>query len=293
MQYTKQENQSWLKLLVVLSFISILGYVTIIGENNDLDMNLDSAKTILLLKVLQGVSSILIFVVPSFLFALFWTKPKISYLGITKLPSRLSLFIASTGMLLALPLINILAEINQRMQLPYALSSIERWMQESEAKAEVLTRAFTAGTTIDVLIVNIIIIALLAALSEEMFFRGVLQNVLFECFKNIHVAIWISALIFSAFHMQFYGFLPRMLMGAYLGYLFYWSGSLWVAIAAHFVNNGMAVFFIWLSNRGTISSNIENVGAESGEWIQVIISLTMVITSLILIYKREGKNVNS
>jgi uncharacterized protein len=293
MQSTEQPQQSWIKLIVLLGFISLLGYMTIIGESGDLDMNLENPQTILVLKLLQGMSSLIVFVIPSFLFAKFWTTNKTHYLEIHHYPSSTSLFIASTGMLLALPLINYLAEINQHMQLPYSLSNIERWMQESEAKAEALTRAFTAGTTVDVLIVNLIVVGFIAAFSEELFFRGVLQKVFMECFKNIHIAIWCSAFIFSAFHMQFYGFLPRMLMGAYLGYLFYWSGSLWLAIAAHFVNNGMAVFVIWLANQGTISKEMEHVGAESGEWIHVIISLIMVVSSLVLINKRESKNTST
>lgn len=291
MQNTEQESQSWLKLVIILLFIAVLGFLTVIGEGGDMDVNLENPRTILLLKLLQGISSILIFVIPSLLFAAFWTNAKIPYLGIVRKPPISILFIASTGMLMALPLINLLAEINEKMKLPLALSNIEQWMQESEAKAEVLTKAFTAGSTIDVLILNLIVIALLAAISEELFFRGILQKVLAECFKNKHVAVWITAFIFSAFHMQFYGFLPRMLMGAYLGYLFLWSGSLWVSITAHFINNGMAVFLIWLSNRGVIRADLDKMGANQSEWISVVISLLMVVFSLLLIYRKGNKNI--
>jgi uncharacterized protein len=243
------------------------------------------------LKLLQGISSILIFILPSILFAVFWTEAKIAYLGIVKKPFLSTLFIASTGMLMALPLINWLAQINEKMQLPLSLSNIERWMQNSEAKAEILTRAFTAGSSADVLVVNLIVIALLAAISEEFFFRGILQKVLIECFKNKHLAVWSAAIIFSAFHMQFYGFLPRMLMGAYLGYLFLWSGSLWVSIAAHFANNGMAVFLIWLSNRGVVKENVDTIGTGGEmEWIPVLISCVMIVASLLLIYKTKSKH---
>jgi membrane protease YdiL (CAAX protease family) len=175
------------------------------------------------------------------------------------------------------------------MQLPEAFSGIETWMKDSEAKAEVLTKGFTKGTSAGALILNLFVIAFMAALSEEIFFRGLFQKVAIECFKNKHVGVWFGAIIFSAFHMQFYGFVPRMLMGAYLGYLFLWSGSLWLGILAHFLNNGMAVFLIWLMNRGVISADADKVGIQQGELIYVAISTILVIGSLVLVYRMEQK----
>lgn len=292
MQNTEHEKQSWLKLTFILLFIFSLGFLSALGEQGDMDLNVDNPKTILILKILQGISSILVFIVPSLLFALFWTNSKISYLGITTKTNVSTLFIAATGMLMALPLINWLAEINEKMKLPASFSHVELWMKNSEAKAELLTKAFTAGSTIDVLLLNIVVIALLAAISEEFFFRGLLQKVLIECFKNKHLAVWTTAIIFSAFHMQFYGFLPRMLMGAYLGYLFLWSGSLWVSIIAHFTNNGMAVFIMWLANRGTVNADVDKIGTGGEmEWIPVLISCVMVVSSLVLIHKMERKQI--
>jgi len=133
------------------------------------------------------------------------------------------------------------------------------------------------------------VIALLAALSEELFFRGILQKVLIECIHNKHIGVWLAAIIFSAFHMQFFGFLPRMLMGVYLGYLFLWSGSLWPGIFAHFLNNGMAVFIVWLANRGAIADNADQVGIQEGEWIYVATSIVMVAISLFLVFRIEKK----
>ena len=80
-----------------------------------------------------------------------------------------------------------------------------------------------------------------------------------------------------------------MLMGAYLGYLFLWSGSLWPGIVAHFINNGMAVLLIWLSNRGTITQDADTLGIQQGEWIYVGISIVMVAISMFLVYRIEKK----
>ena len=103
------------------------------------------------------------------------------------------------------------------------------------------------------LVVNLIIVALLAAVGEELLFRGSMQNIFLEWTKNKHAAVWITAVLFSALHAQFYGFLPRMLLGVVLGYLYIWSGSLWLSMLFHFLNNGLAVLFSYLIAKGTIS----------------------------------------
>ncbi len=289
MQNNEEESQSGLKLSVILLFIFALGFLTFIDDKSGIEMNLDNPKTIAILKLLQTISVLIVFILPSFLFAIFWTKSKIPYLGIATKPAFSTLLIAGTGMLMALPMINWLAEINLHMQFPEAFSGIEAWMKHSEERATLLTDALTKGTTIDVLILNLFVIALMAAFSEELFFRGVLQKVLNECTRNKHVGVWVGAILFSAFHMQFYGFLPRMMMGAYLGYLFLWSGSLWPGILAHFINNGMAVFLIWLSNRGEINVDADKVGIQENEWVYVVISFVMVTMSLLLVYRKEKK----
>lgn len=289
MQNTEQERHSWLKLGILLSFLIGYGVLNVVGGDGDINMNLDDTNVINLLKLLQAVSVIIIFIVPSVLFSVFWTKTRIHYLGITQKPALTTLLIGGIGMLLAMPMINWLSELNQHMHLPDALKGMEMWMKHSEEKAGQLTEAFTKGTSVGILITNLLVIAFLAAVSEELFFRGVLQKVLIECTRNKHIGIWIGAALFSAFHMQFFGFLPRMLMGAYLGYLFLWSGSLWPGIIAHFFNNGMAVYLTWLMNRGEISVDADKIGIEQDQWIYVGSSMVMVLISLLLVYRMEKK----
>ncbi len=293
MENNESERQPWLKLIILLLFIFGFGILTVIGGNGDTGINMENPKAVALLKVLQGVSVIIIFILPSVLFAVFWTKPRIHYLGITTKPLISTLLIAGTGMLLAMPMINWFSDMNQHLQLPDAFRSIQTWMEHSEQAAGQLTDVFTKGTSIDVLVLNLVVIALMAAVSEELFFRGVLQKVLIECTRNKHVGVWVGAALFSAFHMQFFGFLPRMLMGAYLGYLFLWSGSLWPGILAHFINNGTAVFLIWLSNRDVISIDADKVGIQTGEWAYVAVSIVMVGVSLFLVYRIEKKKKES
>jgi len=289
MQHIEQERQSWLKLIIILLYILAYGFLNVIGSENELNLNLDNESMLNMLKILQAVSVIFVFILPAILFATLWTNKKIHYLGVTTRPALISIVLAGVGMLLAMPLINWLAELNQHMHLPDAFSGVEAWMKNSEEKAAQLTEAFTKGTSIGTLILNLFVVAFMAAVSEELFFRGMLQKVLIECFKNKHIAIWIGAALFSAFHMQFYGFIPRMLMGAFLGYLFLWTGSLYASIVAHFINNGMAVLMVWLANRGAVSVDIDKVGMEKGEFIFVGVSFVLVVLSLFFVYRIERK----
>lgn len=285
----QQERHSWLKLSILLLFIFGYGVLSVVGGGSDTELNLDDPNMVNLMKVLQAVGVVILFICPAFLFSLFWTQPKLRYLGMHTKPSMSSLLLAGVGMLLAIPFINWLGEVNKGMELPDALAGVEAWMKNSEAKAEQLTEALTKGTSVGVLIANLFVVAFMAALSEEIFFRGVLQKVSIECFKNVHVGVWFGAIIFSAFHMQFYGFLPRMLMGAFLGYMFLWSGSLWPSILAHFLNNGMAVFLVWLVNRGVISDSTDDIGIKEGEMWYVGISAVLVLLSMWLVYRKEKK----
>lgn len=287
MQNIEKERNSWLKLVVILFFISLFGIAS--AFSGDVEMNLDDADTIYTMKIMQVAGVIVLFIVPALLFAVLWTRSKIHYLGITVLPAANTTLVAALGMLMALPLINALAELNQHLHLPSSLQHLETWMKKSEDTATKLTEAFLQGTDTNTLLLNLFVIAFMAALSEELFFRGIVQKVLIECFKNKHIGVWIGAAIFSAFHMQFFGFIPRLLMGAYLGYLFLWTGSLWPGIVAHFMNNGLAVYVGWLINRGTIGDNADKVGENAHEWIYVVISAAMVIASLVMIYRFEKK----
>ncbi len=292
MQNIEQERQSWFKLTIVLLYIFGFVSVTVMAGNEDVDINFDNPTAIALMYVAQVIGVIFLFILPALLFSVFWTKPRIHYLGIAVKPLFSTVILAALGMLLATPLINWLADFNQHMQLPEAFSGIETWMKDTEAKATQLTEAFTKGTSISVLIVNLFVVAFMAALSEELFFRGILQKVLIECTKNKHIGVWVAALLFSAIHMQFYGFIPRMFMGAYLGYLFLWTGSLWVSMIAHFLNNGIAVCLIWLSNRGSISIDADTIGIGHDQWMLVLISIAMVAASLYFIHTIEKKRKN-
>jgi membrane protease YdiL (CAAX protease family) len=133
------------------------------------------------------------------------------------------------------------------------------------------------------LLIALVIIAVLPAIGEELVFRGLIQNELFRGTKNIHVSIWIAAFLFSAIHIQFFGFVPRLLLGALFGYLYYWSGNLSLAILAHFVNNAVSVVALYLYQHGKFTFDIES--PESAPPNVVIVSTLITAGLLFYFYK--------
>ena len=92
---------------------------------------------------------------------------------------------------------------------------------------------------------------------------------------NIHLSIWASAIIFSAIHFQFYGFIPRLLLGALFGYLYYWSGNLLIPMFAHFVNNAFGVIMIYLHRHEITDLNVEDNTAAPLQYVILNAALTV------------------
>jgi hypothetical protein len=171
------------------------------------------------------------------------------------------------------------------MKFPESLSGIENWMRTMEDAAEMMVKKFMKVENISGLLFNIFMIAVLPAIGEELMFRGVIQRILTNWSKNYHWGIWITAFLFSAMHMQFYGFLPRMALGAMFGYLLVWSGTMWVPILAHFANNTMGVIGYYLIDKGTISKDVEEWGTGTEQFPLVLLSLITTGLLLFLIYR--------
>ena len=210
------------------------------------------------LKWVQFIQSTAMFLLPPLCMAYLWSKQPLDWLKVKgeRLKVKGESLWAVMLMLVALPAINLLGHLNQQMTLPAFLEPLEQWMKTSEESAKVLTEQFLNVTTFSGLIINLLLMALLPAVAEELTFRGVLMN-FFEVKgerlnakgKRTHWAIWCSAILFSAIHMQFYGFVPRMLMGALFGYMLVWTSNLWVPILMHFTNNAMAVLLYFVAFR--------------------------------------------
>lgn len=240
------------------------------------------------LKYLQTIQAIGLFIIPAFIIGYFLNENSFAYLSFTKKIKIQTLFAVLVIMLCSLPLINMLAKVNSEMQLPEFLHQLETWMKEKESMAQELTEAFLKMDSLAMLAFNIFMIGILPAIGEELIFRGVLQRIFTEWTKNIHWGILIAAILFSGMHMQFYGFVPRLILGVLFGYLFYWSGSIWVPITAHFVNNTAAVLVYYFYPESQ-TEQIESFGATEGTYVFLFASAIIVGYLLWRFYREEKK----
>lgn len=280
-------------LIIVLSgvgmfLLSALLAIPLFKVNYFMNPDLAGSLTnIALAKFFQITNSIGVFVLPALLIAWWFEDRPMSFLGLKTAPVLSSLLIVMITMLTLLPMIEMLATWNARLVLPDFLGSLEAWMKRTEDAARELTLRFLRMETVGELGVNFVMIALIPAVGEELLFRGVLQRYLGDWIKNKHIAIWLTAFLFSALHLQFYGFLPRFLLGIYLGYLLMWSGNLWYPILAHLVNNGTAVvaYYFYQDKLDEIVANPEML--PQTPWL--VISSMFVTIFLILIFIKKQR----
>ena len=182
-----------------------------------------------------------------------------------------------------IPLMEFVYTVNQQIVLPHFLQGLQNWMKAKEIEADTLVKVLLYGTSYSVVIANVVMVAVLPALGEELFFRGCLQKMIDGWLNNHHRAIWITAVIFSAIHLQFYGFFPRLLLGAMFGYLYHWTKNIWVPILAHFVNNllGVVSAFVYSLSHADLTQ-MEN--SFSIPWYIILISMLLGIYLFFLIY---------
>lgn len=239
--------------------------------------------------LIQGVAAFGTFILPAYGAAYLFDPKPFSFL---QLDRKAPLNMAIQVVLLVLvsgPFINWMMSVNGEMHLPAGLKSLEDWMKASEESAKRITEAFLSDTGIGRLFANLLIIAIIPAIGEELLFRGVIQKLFKELTGNIHFAIVLSAVLFSALHMQFYGFLPRFALGVLLGYCMLWSGSLWLPILVHLLNNSMAILFSWLSARQMIGFNPDTLGLNGGEEWMLGISVFMSWGLVFMLSKAKVK----
>lgn len=158
---------------------------------------------------------------------------------------------------------SLLIDWNAKVVFPEFLSELEHMMKSKEDELMALTKYLTDFENVGEFLMGILVIGVLAGIGEEFLFRGVLQPKLQLFTGNAHVAIWLSGFIFSAIHFQFYGFFPRMMLGAVFGYLYLYSGSLIYPIIAHILNNTFTVVLVYLNKLGKIEFKIEETDQVS------------------------------
>ncbi|MEA3316852.1 MAG: CPBP family intramembrane glutamic endopeptidase [Bacteroidota bacterium] len=275
----------FLALIILSAIISIPIFNINLSSLQNILANPLNPDNINILKFFQTIQSIGLFVLPPFLIVyIIDKKGSFDFLKLkVKLPIQ-SILLIVVIMFAAMPVINFLAMLNSKIQLPESFAALEQSMKASETAAQKLVEAFLNVNNIGGLFFNIFMIALIPAIGEELIFRGVFQKLFIDLTKNTHWGIILSAFVFSFIHFQFYGFIPRMMMGVLFGYLFVWSGSIWLPILAHFMNNSIAVVFYYFYG-DTVTEQIDNLGATNESLIYLIFSVIILSFLLLGLYK--------
>ncbi|MBS1682066.1 MAG: CPBP family intramembrane metalloprotease [Bacteroidetes bacterium] len=259
----------------------LIGSMLYQGEGNFFEaiQNLGDTDIAMPMMVMQGVVSVFTFFVFPFLA---WNLIR---------RKRISFFIDRKFYWISVPLVvgivlsfsvvdSAIIQWNQQIHFPEFLKSFETWARTKEDELALLTKLLVNFKSVGEFMIAFAVIAVLAGVCEEMLFRGIIQTELFRGTNNIHVAIWASAFLFSAIHFQFFGFVPRMLLGGLFGYLYYWSGNILVPMFAHIVNNGFSVIMVYLNQRGVVDVDIES--ADAAPWPAILIFA--VLTAALIYY---------
>lgn len=272
------------RLLIVAGIFLLFFVITIIGVQLLAQFRLIDQTTREGMLWLGVIQSLVLFIMPSLLAARIISPTPFSYLQLATPPSWMAILGVVFAYLIALPALNQIVFWNENISFPDSMAVWGERLREMEDAATNATNTMLDTTTVGGLVINLLVIGLVTALGEEMFFRGTLQHTAASS-GAVHTSIWVVALLFSAMHFQIFGFIPRLLLGAWFGYLLFWTRSLYIPIFAHFLNNGIVVIFSWLSYRGW-SYEFDKLGVvEYGFPIPAFISAVAFV--IFLIYFRK------
>ncbi|MCD8288199.1 MAG: CPBP family intramembrane metalloprotease [Porphyromonadaceae bacterium] len=231
-----------------------------------------------LLRTVLTLQNIILFILPALCVAYLFGGNTRYYLQAHQSPKMLPIICVIGCMIVSIPALNGIIEWNESLILPKSLSGIENWLKAKEASAQEITENLLQMSNVGELLLMVLIVGVLTGIGEEFVFRGILQRLFFDKFHNPHIAVWIAALLFSAAHLQFYGFVPRMLLGAFFGYLLIWSGNIWLPVIAHALNNSFSVIgaYIWGNDEesllDTVGTSVTTIG-----WFIASTLLTIII----------------
>lgn len=295
----KIKSSGWLQFFYILwtvfacSFVmTVVAFLVIQGiykvSLTDIGIALSSIESnreaILPAKIMQLIMHLGTFAIPPFAYLFFRRQNSMMCLKLEKFPSVLMILMGILLVTFSVPLLSVIIEANHKMALPPFLNKVEYWMRMQQLQMDKATKIFLEMNSIPDLLLNMLVVGIVPAIGEELLFRGLSQRFFAEWTKNIHWGIWISAFFFSAIHLQFFEFFPRFLLGALLGYMFYWSGNLWVPILAHFFNNGSQVLLSYLFQQGMMETNIDDVETFP---VYIIIIFSVLFALLLFIFYKK------
>jgi len=291
-------NQGFLSKVFILFFIVALSSIVFtsfgmlisflfFGTEITFETNI-SQQEALALKIVQVFSTLGFFLIPAFIFRFIDTTNK-NFFKLNNLVKPTTALLCVLLFVSLIPIVNLLININAQISFPEEFIQIEQWFKEQQTKQEQIIKKFTLMNTQGDLLLNIFVMALVPAFSEELFFRGVLQNLVLEWKKNIHFAVFLTAFLFAVVHQQFYTFIPIFFLGAILGYIYCLTANIWLPITIHFLNNFLAVLSSYFEQQDKRLNLTENLTAhqENTAWL-----LQSMLASGLILYFLYKKRTN-
>ena len=290
----KTEGKKLFSFVLIIFISSIVGFLSsaiITTDTEILRYDLTNPDNIFLIKVMQLITSVFIFIVPPLLLSYFEGGNLFNNLDLRKKIKRQNVLLIILIMLFSQILVAVSMQWNLEIinSLKSFIPSVVESMKLMEENAKNITEAFLKMENTSDLLFNLFLIAFIPAIGEEMVFRGVLQKKLHFILQSPHLAIFVSSFIFSAIHMQFFGFLPRFILGIILGYLFYYSKNLWMPIIAHFINNALAVLIMYSAFANKLNTDISEIEKTDINFLQASISFVVVMLFIYLFKKINSR----
>lgn len=269
----------------LLIFFSIFIFMLIImGMLSSVTINSCSNQRngLLITSILQNI---LVFIFPSYAIIKLEKRNVVNTFGLSNKLSLINIFGIIAIMVVATPALNQIIYWNQNIVFPQYLKDIENLFRQWETQNAETTKILLDGNSLMTLLTGIFTIGIVTPIGEELFFRAGLQRILSESISR-HLSIWITAIIFSALHLQFFGFIPRVLLGAFFGYLFVWTNSIWAPIFAHAFNNTLIVILSYLTSCKICDLNFDGWGVtkQGFPWYAIF---SMILTAIVLFYYRK------
>lgn len=234
----------------------------------------------------QAITSLLLFIIAPLFYLYVIEKKSVGSLNVKGTANWIPFALTALIMLTSMVALEFVIRWNENINLPAFLDGFEQWAREEEETRKEITQFLTQFNSLTEFLVGMVVIALIAAIGEELLFRGLIQNKVHAISGNIHLAIWTTALLFSLFHLQFFGLFPRLLLGVLFGYIYYWSKNLWVPIFAHFVNNGLGVSLLYLHQ---LKYTDENLAETTSLPFTATVAALLILSGLMVSFRNHYK----
>lgn len=301
-QYSSPGMQFLLSLLIILSTWLIFQLIAILSGALFFDVGFQQITDVLnnsaditainYQKYVQSVISVGMFIVSSLLISFLISENMWDFLKANFFPGLLISLLVILVMVFTLPLSNFLTYLNNQLDMSSLFPSLQEYMENMESEAEKIFERFLDQRGVVSLLVNILVIAVIPGIGEELLFRGVLQRVFIKWTKNVFTAVIITSLVFALLHFQFLSVLPRFILGIILGYIYVWTGSLWMPVLAHFANNAMAVIYYHYMYNGSLGEGIENVGKPEYHPIYALLGTILIVVLMAVIWRLMQEKIN-